>query len=109
MQEICRVSTADLCPFAAVDVCPITAAEVSLSEQQSCVAVQQQTFDLAHLAGRGATETEIVQSRSWLQPQVPAHELGLGMRLAAIFLVLIFVLRRFRFAPIYFQTPDQTP
>ena len=52
-QVICRVSPADLCPFAAVDVCPITAAEVNLSEQQSCVAVQQQTFDLAHLAGLG--------------------------------------------------------
>ena len=53
MQVICRVSPADLCPIAAVDVCPITAAEVSLSDQQSCVAVQQQTFDLAHLAGLG--------------------------------------------------------
>ena len=53
MQVICRVSPADPCPIAAVDVCPITAAEVSLSEQQSCVTVQQQTFDLAHLAGLG--------------------------------------------------------
>ena len=102
MQAICRVSPADLCPIAAVDVCPITAAEVSLSDQQLGVAVQQQTFDLAHLAGLG-------QNRNWLQPEVPAHKLGLGMRLAATFLVPIFVLRRFRFAPIYFQTPDQTP
>ena len=53
MQVICRVSPADRCPNAEVDVCPITAAEVSLSDQQSCVAVQQQTFDLAHLAGQG--------------------------------------------------------
>ena len=53
MQVICRVSPADLCPIAAVDVCPITAAEVSLSDQQPGVAVQQQTFDLAHLAGLG--------------------------------------------------------
>ena len=53
MQVICRVSPADLCPIAEVDVSPITAAEVSLSDQQSCVAVQQQTFDLAHLAGQG--------------------------------------------------------
>ena len=53
MQVICRVSMADLCPIAEVDVCPITVAEVSLSDQQSCVAVQQQTFDLAHLAGLG--------------------------------------------------------